>query len=102
MNDIESQVCANILARQTKGIIKYGTTVADNPLPLAEWLQHSYEETLDNAVYLKRAIVEAELMQREIHKLRDIGLLMQSRIVDQENASPGFLKYIEGQLKETK
>jgi len=33
-------------------------TVADNPLELREWLQHAYEETLDKAVYLKRAIDE--------------------------------------------
>lgn len=38
------------------GLIKYRTTVAENPLELREWLQHGYEEALDLAIYLKRAI----------------------------------------------
>jgi hypothetical protein len=54
----EAKVCNDIAARQELGINKYGVTVADNPLELREWLQHAYEETLDNAVYLKRAIDE--------------------------------------------
>ncbi len=54
----EAEVCADIAARQQRGIAKYGVTVQDNPLPLKEWLQHAYEETLDKAIYLKRAIAE--------------------------------------------
>jgi|TARA_R110002167_G_scaffold9119_3_gene41512 hypothetical protein len=54
----EAKVCNDIAARQELGINKYGVTVADNPLELREWLQHAYEETLDKAVYLKRAIDE--------------------------------------------
>ena len=42
------------------GIAKYGTTVADNPLSLRQWLQHAFEETLDKAIYLKRAIAEID------------------------------------------
>ena len=57
---IESEVCADIAARQRKGVAKYGTTVADNPLPLNAWLQHAYEECLDQAVYLKRVMREME------------------------------------------
>ena len=57
---VEADVCADIAARQQKGIAKYGVTVADNPLKLKEWLQHAYEETLDKAIYLKRAILEME------------------------------------------
>lgn len=56
----EAAVCADIAKRQQLGIAKYGTTVAENPLELREWLQHAYEETLDQAVYLKRAIEEIE------------------------------------------
>ena len=55
---IEAQVCADIAARQKKGIAKYGTTVEQNPANLAQWLQHAYEECLDQAVYLRRAIEE--------------------------------------------
>jgi hypothetical protein len=56
----EAQVCADIAARQLRGIAKYGKTAADNPLPLRDWLQHAYEETLDQAVYLKRAIEQID------------------------------------------
>lgn len=42
------------------GLAKYGKTVADNPLPLRDWLQHALEEALDQAVYLKRAIQELD------------------------------------------
>ena len=56
----EARVCADIAARQQAGIAKYGTTVADNPLTLRQWLQHAYEETLDQAIYLKRAMEELD------------------------------------------
>lgn len=55
---IEALVCADIARRQAHGIQKYGTTVADNPLTHAQWLQHAYEEALDLAVYLKRTLAE--------------------------------------------
>lgn len=55
---IEAQVCADITARQKLGVEKYGVTVVDNPLNLKQWLQHAYEEVLDQAIYLKRAISE--------------------------------------------
>lgn len=64
---IEAEVCIEIARRQEKGIAKYGTTVADNPLSLRQWLQHAYEETLDKAIYLKRAIAEIDAQE-----LRDI------------------------------
>ena len=57
---IEAMVCEDIARRQAIGLNKYGTSVADNPLLLKAWLQHAYEESLDNAVYLKRAIEEIE------------------------------------------
>ena len=46
--DTETQVCEDIKNRQQLGINKYGTTVAQNPLELRQWLQHSYEEKLDD------------------------------------------------------
>lgn len=57
---IEAEVCADIARRQALGIAKYGTTVADNPLDLRQWLQHAFEEALDQAVYLKRAMAEMD------------------------------------------
>lgn len=56
----EALVCADIARRQQLGIAKYGQTVADNPLALRAWLQHAYEEVLDQAVYLRRAIQEID------------------------------------------
>lgn len=58
--DVETLVTSDILHRQTLGVAKYGTTVANNPLPLREWLNHAYEECLDQAVYLKRSIQEID------------------------------------------
>lgn len=60
INDTETQVCNDILRRQKVGILKYGVTVANNPLSLRDWLQHQYEELLDGAVYCKRAIQEID------------------------------------------
>lgn len=57
---IEAMVCTEIAARQARGMAKYGTSVADNPLTLREWLQHQYEELLDAAVYCRRAIAEID------------------------------------------
>lgn len=60
----EAAVCEDIASRQQHGIAKYGTTVQDNPLPLRAWLQHAYEECLDQAVYLKRAIAQLDADQQ--------------------------------------
>ena len=57
---IEAIVCDDIAARQRLGLSKYGVSVEDNPLELREWLQHAYEECLDQAVYLRRAIAEID------------------------------------------
>lgn len=52
----EARVCELIAQRQKLGLGKYGTSVENNPLPLRAWLQHALEESLDQAIYLKRAI----------------------------------------------
>lgn len=54
----EAEVCRDIARRQALGKKKYGTTVAENPLTHKQWLQHAYEEALDLAIYLKRAMEE--------------------------------------------
>lgn len=56
----EARLIAMIAERQRLGIAKYGTTVADNPLSLRDWLQHQLEELLDAAVYCQRAIEEID------------------------------------------
>ena len=66
MNDIEQQVCADILARQKVGIAKYGCTVAENPLELRAWCLHAYQESLDFCIYLKRAIAEIDRQDADL------------------------------------
>ena len=51
-------VRADMLERAAKGLAKYGVTLARTDLSLKDWLQHAYEECLDQAAYLKRAIME--------------------------------------------
>lgn len=60
---IEAAVCSDIARRQQMGIAKYGQTVADNALELRAWLQHAYEEHLDAAIYLRRAIAEIDAQE---------------------------------------
>lgn len=61
---IEALVCGDIASRQALGIAKYGQTVADNPLSLREWLEHAYQECLDQAVYLRRAMAEIDALEK--------------------------------------
>jgi hypothetical protein len=49
-------VIADLKARELKGIMTYGVTMDRGDLSLPEWLQHAYEETLDKALYIKKAI----------------------------------------------
>lgn len=76
---IEAQVCADIIERQRIGVAKYGTTVADNPLELREWLNHAYQESLDAAIYLRRAIAEIDAAEN-IRALREKVTAIQSRM----------------------
>ena len=46
--------------RSKVGVNKYSVTLERNDLSLKDWLQHAYEECLDQANYLKRAITELE------------------------------------------
>lgn len=56
----EAQVCEDIARRQQFGLNKYKISVADNPLGLAQWVQHLYEELLDASVYAKRILGQLE------------------------------------------
>ena len=63
----EARICTEIAARQQMGINKYGTTVAENPLSLREWLVHAKQEALDQAIYLQRAIEEIDAKEGRKH-----------------------------------
>ena len=56
----ELAVCKDISMRQKMGIMKYGTTVSENPLTKAQWRQHLYEELLDAVIHLKREMQEEQ------------------------------------------
>lgn len=56
MDRITQSVCHDLHDRAAFGLNKYGVTVADSPLSRAAWLRHAYEEALDLAVYLRRAM----------------------------------------------
>lgn len=61
MNDpIIELVISDLCRRSQVGINKYGVTLDRKDLSLKDWLQHAYEECLDQANYLKRAIIELE------------------------------------------
>lgn len=60
LDPIVEAVRDDLLQRSQVGISKYGVTLARDDLSLRDWLQHAYEETLDQANYLKRAIVEID------------------------------------------
>ena len=57
-DSIVKEVRKDLKDRSNVGIKKYGVTLDRKDLDLLDWLQHSYEEVLDTALYLKRAIKE--------------------------------------------
>lgn len=59
-DSVVAAVRADLLCRSELGIAKYGMTLDRKDLSLRDWLQHAYEETLDQANYLKRAIMEID------------------------------------------
>lgn len=75
----EAAVCADITRRQLFGIQKYGQTVAQNPLELRAWLNHAYEEALDQAIYLKRAIEEIDKKVKPIPEVNSPSYLAAQR-----------------------
>lgn len=60
IDSVVEAVRADLLRRSQLGIAKYGVTLERKDLNLRDWLQHAYEETLDQANYLKRSILELE------------------------------------------
>lgn len=57
-DSVVEEVRSDLKKRSKIGIKKYNTTLDRTDLSLEDWLQHAYEETLDKALYLKRAIRE--------------------------------------------
>jgi hypothetical protein len=59
-DNIVEAVRQDLLERSQTGIRKYNTTLDRTDLSLRDWMQHAYEECLDQANYLKRSIVELD------------------------------------------
>lgn len=59
-DQIVEAVREDLLRRSQVGIKKYGVTLNRHDLGLRDWLQHAYEECLDQANYLKRAITKID------------------------------------------
>ena len=57
---VTAAVMADLLRRSAAGISKYGATLARDDIDLRGWLNHGYEEALDLAQYLRRAMLEME------------------------------------------
>lgn len=72
VSGIEKLVCEEIARRQKFGLAKYGTTVADNPLSLRQWLVHAMEENMDQLIYIRRAIAEIDKHQEQINGQGDL------------------------------
>lgn len=56
----------DLLRRSQAGIKKYSVTLDRTDLTLRDWLQHAYEECLDQANYLKRSIMEIDASTKKI------------------------------------
>jgi hypothetical protein len=50
--------------REALGLKKYGTDLDRRDLSRTDWLRHGYEEALDLANYLKRAVLDEEDPER--------------------------------------
>lgn len=57
---IVEAVREDLLKRSQVGIKKYGVTLNRDDLTLRDWLQHAYEECLDQANYLKKSIMQID------------------------------------------
>lgn len=58
MDSITHALCRRLHDRAALGLNKYGTTLADAPLTVAQVLRHAQEEALDLAAYLERLLQE--------------------------------------------
>lgn len=54
MDPVVQTVIERFSQRSEIGQKKYGTTLADNPLPTVDWIQHMQEELMDAILYLER------------------------------------------------
>lgn len=58
-DSVVEEVRKDLQIRSAKGVRKYRTTLDRTDISHKGWLQHAYEECLDMALYLKRAMKDA-------------------------------------------
>ena len=58
VDSIVESVRKQLLDRSNVGILKYGVTLDRTDLSLLDWLEHAKQESLDQVLYLERAIQE--------------------------------------------
>lgn len=51
---IVEKVIDKFRSRSRDGIVKYGTTLEDNPDGFYKWIQHAQEEAMDFILYLEK------------------------------------------------
>jgi hypothetical protein len=85
IDNVVEAVRKDLLDRSQLGIKKYGVTLDRKDLSLKDWLQHAYEECLDQANYLKKCILELEMqeLQREaeVRYPETLGILDQPDVI---------------------
>jgi hypothetical protein len=77
-DNIVEAVRQDLLERSQTGIRKYNTTLDRTDLSLRDWLQHAYEECLDQANYLKRSIIE---LDNSVAKHEQSNLILEAKIL---------------------
>ena len=65
IDNVVEAVREDLLRRSQVGIKKYNTTLDRSDLSLKDWLEHAYHECLDQANYLKKAILELEIQEKK-------------------------------------
>jgi hypothetical protein len=58
IDSIVQSVRNQLLERSKVGINKYGVTLDRTDLTLLDWLEHAKQESMDQVLYLERAIQE--------------------------------------------
>jgi len=58
MSETYTNVLIKFRDRETKGLLKYGTTMDRTDLSLQQWLTHLQEELMDATVYIEAALRE--------------------------------------------
>ncbi len=64
MSKILDELIKEYESRESRGFLKYGTTMDREDLSLSEWVQHALEEAMDLTLYLKKIKTKLDDTQR--------------------------------------